>query len=356
MWPLKTSAPGELARSPAPLLDASAERSHIAETLLSSAARLIRARNELEIIKGVCESMCSVSSHIRLAWTWFGPSTTQVIRPQVYAGVASPYAASMVIERNFITELGPAFRTLQGNAPESFDVSRWSAFGPWRGIAQSHGVRSVLAVPLQSSFSNMSGIFVVYADHDRYFEEVGEGLFTALGALFSSVLSASAELAELKEAVNHDALTGVLNRHALPIVERRVTRHSLFDPQSFVLVVDLDHFKAVNDTHGHPVGDIVLRNAAQTMRTLLRRDDDVIRWGGEEFLVCLTNTSAQDALKVAHKLRLAIAALADPVRITASIGMAEVMPKRPLADSIHIADQALFDAKQGGRNRVCVRD
>ena len=151
-----------------------------------------------------------------------------------------------------------------------------------------------------------------------------------MGALFSSVLSASAELAELKEAVNHDALTGVLNRHALPIVERRVARHSLFDPKSFVLVVDLDHFKMVNDTHGHLVGDAVLLNAAQTMRSLLRRDEDVIRWGGEEFVVCLTNTSGEDALKVANKLRVAIEALVDPVRVTASIGMAEVMPKRPL--------------------------
>ena len=356
MWPLKSSAPSELAPSGVLPLDASRERSQIAETLLSSAARLIRARNELEIIKGVCESLCGVSSHIRLAWTWFGPSTTHVIRPQVYAGVASAYAADMVIERNFITELGPAFRTLRGDTPESFEVSRWSVFGPWRGIAQSYGVRNVLAVPLQSSSSHMSGIFVVYADHERYFEEVGEGLFVALGALFSSVLSASAELAELKEAVNHDALTGVLNRHALPLVERRVARHSLFDPRSFVLVVDLDHFKAVNDTHGHPVGDQVLRNAAQAMRSLLRRDDDVIRWGGEEFVVCLTNTSGEDALKVANKLRLTIEALVEPVRITASIGMAEVMAKRPLADSISIADQALFDAKQAGRNRVCVRE
>lgn len=176
MWPLKSSIPSESASEGAPKLDASAERSHIAETGLSSAARLIRARTELEIIKGVCESLCSVSSHISLAWTWFGPSTAQVIRPQVYAGAASDYAASMVIERNFITELGPAFRTLRGDAPESFEVSRRSAFGPWRGIAQGHDVRNVLAVPLHCSFSNMSGIFVVYADHECYFEEVGEGL------------------------------------------------------------------------------------------------------------------------------------------------------------------------------------
>ena len=338
-----------------PPFDASAERSRIAETLLGSAARLLKARNELEIIKGVCEALCGVSSHIRLAWTWFGPASTDVIRPQVYAGLASDYAANMTIDRNLITELGPAFRTLRGEEAEAFKVTRWSVFGPWREIAHTHAVRSVLAVPLQSSFTGMAGIFVIYADQEDYFEQVGEGLFTALGALFSSVLSTSAERAVLEQVVNHDALTGLLNRRALPVVERRIARQSLFDPKSFVLVIDLDHFKAVNDTHGHATGDEVLRRAATVMRNLLRRDDDVMRWGGEEFLVCLANTSQEDALKVAEKLRVAIASLREPVAITASIGVAEVMPQRELADAINIADQALFDAKQAGRNRVCMR-
>lgn len=336
-------------------LDASSERSRIAETLLASAARLLKARNELEIIKGVCEALCSVSSHIRLAWTWFGPATTDTIRPQVYAGAASDYAAHMTIERNLITELGPAFRTLQGEAAEAFKISAWSVFGPWREIARTHGVHSVLAVPLHSAHTGMAGIFVIYADREDYFEQVGEGLFTALGALFSSVLSASAERTVLEQVVNHDALTGLLNRRALPIVERRVARQSLFDPKSFVLVIDLDHFKSINDNYGHAAGDEVLRHAASVMRKLLRRDDDLMRWGGEEFLVCLANTSQEDALKVAEKLRQGIASLRDPVPVTASIGVAEVMPQRALADAIHIADQALFDAKEAGRNQVCMR-
>ncbi|WP_394790676.1 GGDEF domain-containing protein [Rhodoferax sp.] len=341
---------------PAPVdFDASAERSRIAETLLASSARLLRVRNELEIIKGVCESMCNASSHIRLAWTWFGPTGTDIIRPQVYAGSASEYAANMTIDRNLLTDLGPAFRTLRGEATEAFKISRWSLFGPWREVSRSHGVRSVLAVPLHSSFSEMAGIFVIYADRERYFEQVGEGLFIALGALFSSVLSASAERVELEQVINHDPLTGLLNRRALTIVERRIARQSLFDPKSFVLVVDLDHFKAINDTHGHATGDEVLRRASSAMRNLLRRDDDVMRWGGEEFLVCLANTSQEDALKVAEKLRAAIEALRAPVPVTASIGVAEVMPQRALSDAIDIADKALFDAKQGGRNRVCMR-
>lgn len=334
------------------MLNSTLERAKIAETLLSSAARLIRSRKELEVIQGVCEATCGASNHIKLAWTWFGPTATTVIRPQVYSGSARNYAANLVLDRNFFTELGPAFRTVNGESPSAFKVSRWSLFRPWRIVSRDFGVRSVLVIPLHSSFSDLSGIFAIYADDENYFNEVGEGLFRALGALFSSVLTSAAEFTELAKTANSDALTGVLNRHALPIVERRIARQSVFDPKAFVFLVDLDHFKLVNDTHGHAVGDEVLRRTAQVMRGLLRRDDDLIRWGGEEFLICLTNTSFEDAQKIAEKLRHAVENTSDPVPVTVSIGMAEVMPQRALQDSIEIADQALFEAKRAGRNRI----
>lgn len=332
--------------------DPSNERAVIAETLLASAARLMNARSELETVQGICNALCSASPHIRLAWTWFGERDTQSIHPQAYAGAASAYAAQLVIHRNALTEIGPAFRTLNGDNASDYSVSRFSVFGPWREMAQQHGVRSVLAVPLRSDFSGMSGIFVVYANQDDYFKQVGEGLFLALGALLTSVLTASAERVELERAVNHDALTGVLNRHALPVVERRMARNSLFDPRSFVLLIDLDHFKAINDTHGHAVGDEVLRRTARALRDTLRREDSLLRWGGEEFLVCLLHISRDDAVLVAEKLRHAIAGITEPVAVTASIGIAEVRAQQPLDVAIHFADKALFAAKAAGRNRV----
>ncbi len=335
--------------------DALAERALIAETLLGSAARLMTVRGELELVRGVCEAMCEVSQHIRLAWTWFGEENTNTLRPQAFAGSASAYAAGLTIQRNALTELGPAFRTLRGDAPEEFRVSRWSLFGPWREVAQSHGVRSVMAVPLKSSFSGMGGLFVIYADHDDYFSDVGEGVFRALGELFSSVMTASAERAALEQAANHDALTGVLNRHALPILERRMVRRSLFDPQSYLLLIDVDHFKAINDTLGHAKGDDVLISIAAALRQALRRDDSVMRWGGEEFLVCLPHIQREDALRVAEKLRVAIASIAGPMAVTASIGVTEVLADRALAASIEIADQAMLESKTAGRNRIVYR-
>jgi diguanylate cyclase (GGDEF)-like protein len=329
-----------------------AERAAIAETLLASAARLLRARSELEVIQGVCESLCGAGRHMRLCWTWFGPRDTSELRPQVAAGPGRAYAESIRIPRNLLTELGPAFRVLAGDRSESFAVSRWSLYGPWRQVSREHGVRSVLAVPLQTDLPDMAGLFVLYADREDYFREVGESLFEALGALFSSVLGTAAERVALEQAIHQDALTGTLNRRALPLVERRVARRSLFDPKAFVLMIDLDHFKRINDELGHHAGDEVLQRVAATMRRVLRRGDEVLRWGGEEFLVCLKDTSLNDALTVAEKLRRAIEAEAGPTPVTASIGMAEVMPNRALADSVARADEALFQAKAAGRNRV----
>ncbi|MBX9871925.1 MAG: GGDEF domain-containing protein [Burkholderiaceae bacterium] len=335
--------------------NALAERAQIAETLVASAARLMSVRRELELVRGVCDAMCTTSRHIRLAWTWFGDENTDRIRPQAFAGSASDYAATLTIQRNRLTELGPAFRTLRGDAPEEFRVSRWSLFGPWREVARTHGVRSVMAVPLKSNFEGMGGIFVIYADREDYFHDVGESLFNAIGELFSSVMTASAERAALEQAANHDALTGVLNRHALPILERRMVRRSLFDPQSFVVLIDVDHFKTINDTLGHAKGDDVLIRIASTLRQALRRDDSVMRWGGEEFLVCLPGTQREDALRVADKLRTAIANMVSPIAVTVSIGVAEVLADRALSASIEIADQAMLEAKTAGRNRIVYR-
>lgn len=123
------------------------EKSVIAEMLLKRSAKLILGRSELEIIRGVCQAIVDVTPHVRLAWTWFGPSDTQTIRPQVYAGPAATYAETLHIERNFLTQLGPAFATLDGKPVGPFNVSKLSPFGPWRGAARNQDIHHVLALP-----------------------------------------------------------------------------------------------------------------------------------------------------------------------------------------------------------------
>ncbi|PJI97504.1 diguanylate cyclase (GGDEF)-like protein [Acidovorax sp. 69] len=334
--------------------DPQRERSVIAEMLLRRSAKLILGRSELEIIRGVCQAIVDVTPHVRLAWTWFGPSDTQTIRPQVYAGPAAAYAETLQIERNLLTQLGPAFATLEGKSVGSFTVSPLSPFGPWRDAARHHGIRHVLALPIASTFNGYSGIFVLYADRDGYFDEVGVSLFAGLAELFGSLMTVAAERQELQRAAYHDALTGLLNRHAVDLIDRRVYRASLFEPVSSILLLDLDHFKNINDRHGHDAGDKVLQAVARVLNDTLRRGDEIIRWGGEEFLVCLPQTALPDALKVAEKLRRAVEGVTDPAPLTVSIGASEIPTLQHLAQAVARADQALLRAKAGGRNQVCV--
>jgi len=183
--------------------------------------------------------------------------------------------------------------------------------------------------------------------------------------LESRVEERTAELAraneELDRLARRDALTGLHNRRGAD--ERlldevaRVRRHGR--PLS-ALVIDIDHFKRINDTHGHEVGDVVLRQVAQRLPRALRATDFVARQGGEEFLVLLPDTGAQQAQGVAEKMRRALAL--EPVEpvgtVTASIGVATLTPEIEIAGDpvalLRRADDALYAAKRAGRNRVAV--
>ena len=349
-----TSPPSSPASSQSEVFDPEREKMRIAEMLLKRSAKLILGRSELEIIRGVCQAIVDITPHVRLAWTWFGPTDTPTIAPQVFAGPAAAYAQALQIQHNPLTQRGPAFGTLKGKAVGPFSIFKLSPYGPWREAAKKHGIRHVLALPISSTFNGYSGIFVLYADRDGYFDAVGVSLFVGLAELFGSPMTVAAERQELQRTAYHDALTGLLNRHALDLVNRRVYRSSLFEPVSSILLLDLDHFKSINDRLGHDGGDKALQAVAAVLRDTLRRGDEIIRWGGEEFLVCLPQTPLADATRVAEKLRCAVEGITTPEPVTVSIGACEIPPVQHLTDAVARADQALRDAKSTGRNRVCV--
>jgi diguanylate cyclase (GGDEF)-like protein len=119
-------------------------------------------------------------------------------------------------------------------------------------------------------------------------------------------------------------------------------------------MLDLDHFKRINDQHGHPVGDAVLKRFAEIVHANLRGSDIFGRWGGEEFLVIAPHLHLNDAVKMAEKLRHAIedAGFDDGIRLTTSIGVSEYRTGEPASALIDRADHALYAAKGAGRNRV----
>jgi two-component system cell cycle response regulator len=164
--------------------------------------------------------------------------------------------------------------------------------------------------------------------------------------------------AELELMAGTDALTGLWNRRhmqdELEAAARAASRHG--HPLS-VLMLDIDHFKFVNDEHGHPAGDAVLCGVADRIRQAVRGEDVAGRWGGEEFLAVLPWTDRLGAATVAERLRAAIAK--DPVRdaemsiaVTVSVGMATAHPGELVDTVVARADEALYRAKERGRNRI----
>ena len=163
----------------------------------------------------------------------------------------------------------------------------------------------------------------------------------------------------MEELATTDKLTGLLNRQSLDaLLHQAMTRSRRGDAPLSLLLADVDHFKAVNDEHGHLVGDEVLRRVALNLREHLRESDTVCRWGGEEFLMIVQDCDASAALLLAEKLRAAIAddltlAELSSGRVTASLGVAELRPKESAEELLGRADAAMYAAKESGRN--CVR-
>jgi diguanylate cyclase (GGDEF)-like protein len=169
-------------------------------------------------------------------------------------------------------------------------------------------------------------------------------------------------LADARKAVNHDFLTGALSRTGFQSMARKrfAEADQLGAPLS-LLIIDLDRFKAINDTFGHAAGDSVLREFAALTRVHLRRDDALARLGGEEFAVLLPRTSLADARRVAERLRSeasrhAVATDAGPCRYSISGGLAMRERGETLDRLTTRADRALYAAKLAGRDRVCLHE
>ena len=163
--------------------------------------------------------------------------------------------------------------------------------------------------------------------------------------------------AELRRAATTDFLTKLPNRrHFFELVRSHQAAMLRGTARLAVAMMDIDHFKSVNDQYGHDMGDEVLRAVAQKMRTELRETDVLGRLGGEEFAVMMHNVDAQTAADTLDRVRAAVAAETialggTSLRVTISIGFASE-PRKSIEEMLTHADLALYEAKRGGRNRV----
>jgi diguanylate cyclase len=168
-------------------------------------------------------------------------------------------------------------------------------------------------------------------------------------------------LSRIQELATRDELTGLVNRrHMSLLLEQERQRGARSGRLFAVAMIDIDHFKAINDHHGHGVGDDVLRSLARQMPQTLRSTDIVARWGGEEFVVLLPESALGTARVALERLRGRVAATpmahlsGVPIRITVSVGLAAHIAGESLQQTLERADRALYEAKAQGRNRTAV--
>ena len=164
---------------------------------------------------------------------------------------------------------------------------------------------------------------------------------------------------ELTRMALTDSLTGLSNRmHMNQILHKEYARFERHNQRFGIIMLDIDHFKRINDNYGHDVGDTVLKRLAQIFENSIRTSDFVARWGGEEFLICCTTIEERDLLPIAETIRRLVASTGfERVgQITASLGCAAIVKGETIGELIKRADVALYEAKNNGRNLTVVSE
>jgi diguanylate cyclase (GGDEF)-like protein len=231
----------------------------------------------------------------------------------------------------------------------------------FRESSPGAGLRSDMTIPLVTR-GQVVGAFRVGCRRRHAFDpEDFEALqrcadLTAVAVETQRLLLATRRLAEM------DGLTGIYNhRYFLGLLTQEVERARRADRPVALLMIDIDDFKIINDTHGHPAGDRALRHVAMLVAKALRRSDVVARYGGEEFVAILPEAAVAEAMEVAEKIRagvesapVALSSVPRPLRVRISVGVAS-LPEDATSEAglVEAADRALYRAKRSGKNRVC---
>ncbi|MDX1404211.1 MAG: sensor domain-containing diguanylate cyclase [Woeseiaceae bacterium] len=265
--------------------------------------------------------------------------------------------------------------SLTGIAPQYVALRRpW--LGPYKAsdhsllFGDASNIHSIAMLPLKYKRELLGSINFGSADESRFTREHATDFFAHLGAIASFALENVVNRARLLRSGFTDVLTGWNNRRYLQVRLTEELARARRDGSNLVcLMLDIDHFKAVNDTYGHAAGDTVLRELANRIESQVRASDIAARYGGEEFVVLLPATEIESGKLLAERIRKAIAATAieigngKEITITASIGIASIAPGRDVEDLktageslLARADVALYSAKSSGRDQVAVEN
>jgi diguanylate cyclase (GGDEF)-like protein len=264
------------------------------------------------------------------------------------AGLAAPTVAELRIDLLHCAAWAPVVWLL---LMKGFDrlKARLASLGLYVGLVGSFGL--ALAGPHREALTAM----------ERFsFAEwilLSGGLFLVFLELYANAQERAAAAERAFSEARTDALTGVANRRSIEeLLQRELDRASDRPAALALILVDTDHFKRINDNHGHSVGDEVLKRVATLLDDGVRTTDSVARWGGEEFLILLRRTDLKDASALAERLRESLSDHLFPQvgKVTASFGVSSPGPGDDLHAVVDRADRALYEAKESGRNRSAV--
>lgn len=253
-------------------------------------------------------------------------------------------------------QIDPALAVSDGHL--KCDFGRWYATLPDEVFAQEESIRQ-LAAPHKLMHDNASALLLTLSAGATERQNAYEAFINSALDFKLAIRSCQTQLIQRVCTVDH--LTGAWNRHSMEArLREEAERVSRGSQTSSIAIVDIDFFKNVNDRYGHIAGDKALSQFAHFLMEHLRAYDITFRYGGEEFLICLPDTSLRDSEtllnRICEDLRIFDIEIGgkQTIRITASFGLTLMSSGEEIANAIERADHALLDAKQQGRNRVCV--
>ena len=323
-------------------------------------AAIVRTRNRQELFTEACH-IAVKHGQFRMAWIGSVDSKGTGLSPLAWSGFDEGYfdKITQAIRNNKADTLVLAVRALQEKIPVVCnDIDSDPQFAHWRIDALQRGYRSMGAFPLMGD-SQPVGLFVLYAPELNFFDVEEIKLLTELTANISYALEYLKKEEKLNYLAYHDVLTGLPGRTLFHdrLVQAVTNAHRHGDKLG-VLFIDLDHFKNINDSLGHYVGDMLLKQVAALFTACMREDDTVARLGGDEFVVILASMASEDeAWMVSQKI---LKLMTEPFTIeahelfvTCSIGIA-LYPKDgdDAKTLLQSADGALYLAKNKGRNNA----
>jgi len=340
-------------------MDRVTERLALSQALLEATSALAQGFEPEAMLRIVCDALVRSTPHIRLAWMILGKLEAKVLQPLYAAGPAREYARQLKIRNDAELSDGPTLSAIAQWKPVVGNLAPTPGTDAARPLAADYGLCSMLCFPVGRRHSDRRGLIAIYADAEDYFSTAGLTIYDALSDVITTSLEQAALLQDLSHRATHDQLTDILNRRGLEQqMEAELSRSTRHRMPFGLLLLDIDRFKLINDSLGHREGDVVLRELAQRVRRMLRMEDQLGRWGGEEFLCLLPETERAEARIIADRLRLAIAETpvetgGGPVSVTASLGFS-CFPEdgTELNKLVAAADGALYQAKASGRNRA----